>query len=212
MQSVCIKKGKTSVGIQKWQCGSCKKYQRSDYTYKGADPANRKLITLLITESCGIRSIARILKLSTTTVTETLKRRASEVQKPVLLMHQIYEADEIRTYVGCKENECWVMYAIDRKTRTVADLKVGRRNKHNLRQVVDSLLLSGARKIYTDFLPMYPGLIPEPIHRPVQHAINYIERKNLTVRTHIKALARRIICYPKSAFMLEAILKIYFWG
>ncbi|WP_343791129.1 IS1 family transposase, partial [Wandonia haliotis] len=39
-----------------------------------------------------------------------------------------------------------------------------------------------------------------------------IERKNLTLRTHVKRLNRRTICYSKSLLTLSAIMRIYFWG
>ncbi|WP_394801047.1 IS1 family transposase [Niabella ginsengisoli] len=41
---------------------------------------------------------------------------------------------------------------------------------------------------------------------------NHIERYNLSLRTHLKRLARRSICFTKSLKILQAILKIYFWG
>ncbi|WP_419483940.1 IS1 family transposase [Alistipes indistinctus] len=32
----------------------------------------------------------------------------------------------------------------------------------------------------------------------------------MTIRTHLKRLARKIICFSRSAVILSAILKIYF--
>jgi insertion element IS1 protein InsB len=92
------------------------------------------------------------------------------------------------------------------------DLKVGKRNKKTLSRVTDTLLLSEAIKIYTDRLNLYEYLIPEELHTRSKYKINYIERKNLSVRTHLKRLARKTICFSKSIVMLEACLKIYFWG
>uniref|UniRef100_UPI00166D2F5C IS1 family transposase n=1 Tax=Aquaticitalea lipolytica TaxID=1247562 RepID=UPI00166D2F5C len=67
-------------------------------------------------------------------------------------------------------------------------------------------------KIYTDRLNVYPSLIPKSIHRRFQYCTNKIERMNLTLRTHIKRLSRKTICFSKSEKYLEAHLKIYFWS
>nr|WP_299117406.1 IS1 family transposase [uncultured Winogradskyella sp.] len=67
-------------------------------------------------------------------------------------------------------------------------------------------------RIYTDGLNIYPGMIPEVIHKQFQYCTNIIERHNLTLRTHIKRLSRKTICFSKSKIYLEAHLKIYFWG
>ncbi len=78
--------------------------------------------------------------------------------------------------------------------------------------IVNTLLLSKVKQIKTDKLNIYQTLIPKSIHQSGAYAINHIERKNLNLRTHIKRLSRRTICYSKSIVMLEACLKIYFWG
>uniref|UniRef100_UPI0038B39A68 IS1 family transposase n=1 Tax=Flavobacterium soli TaxID=344881 RepID=UPI0038B39A68 len=41
---------------------------------------------------------------------------------------------------------------------------------------------------------------------------NHIERNNLTLRTHLKRLNRRAICFSKSLIVLVFVLKIYFWS
>ena len=66
-------------------------------------------------------------------------------------------------------------------------------------------------KIFTDRLKNYRYLIDEKVHSVKRFGTNHIERKNLTLRTHLKRLNRRTICYSKSLVVLIAILKIYFW-
>ncbi|WP_409070947.1 IS1 family transposase [Flavobacterium sp.] len=38
-----------------------------------------------------------------------------------------------------------------------------------------------------------------------------MERKNLSLRTHLKRLNRRSICFSKNLIILNAVLRIYFW-
>ncbi|MBI2269787.1 MAG: IS1 family transposase [Bacteroidetes bacterium] len=211
-KSLCIKKGKTKTDLQKYQCLYCKKYQRENYRNKACQPGTNEKIRVYVKEGCGIRSTARLMSISATTVITKIKQEAQKVIKPIVKMRKEYEVDELKTYVKKKKNEQWVMYAINKKTKQVVDFRVGKRNKKNLKGLIETLLLSRAGKIYTDKLNIYPGLIPAEIHYPVPHQINYIERKNLNLRTHLKRLTRKTICYSKSIRMLTACLMIYFWG
>jgi insertion element IS1 protein InsB len=77
--------------------------------------------------------------------------------------------------------------------------------------VVNTALHSGVMKIKTDKLNIYQSLIPPQLHISNAYNINRIERNNLNLRTHLKRLSRRTICYSKSPAMLSACLKIYFW-
>uniref|UniRef100_UPI0038B502E2 IS1 family transposase n=1 Tax=Tenacibaculum singaporense TaxID=2358479 RepID=UPI0038B502E2 len=49
------------------------------------------------------------------------------------------------------------------------------------------------------------------MHKRFQYCTNRIERMNLNLRTHIKRLSRKTICFTKNQKYLEAHLKIYFW-
>ncbi|XLS30029.1 IS1 family transposase [Flavobacteriaceae bacterium M23B6Z8] len=62
------------------------------------------------------------------------------------------------------------------------------------------------------YYTLYSNLIPKNIHKVFKYCTNKIERMNLTLRTHIKRLSRKKICFSKSKQLLEAHLRIYFWG
>ena len=117
----------------------------------------------------------------------------------------------MRTYVGNKKNTKWAVYAINKKTKQVIDIAVGSRTKATLKKVTDTLLLSFPKAIYSDGLNIYQYLIPASIHKVQAHKINYIERMNLTLRTKLKRLNRKTICYSKKSNMLLATLKILVW-
>jgi len=196
---------------QRYRCKTCGKTACKDYLYKACCAETNHQIAVLLKEGCGIRSIARIMSISAVSVIRRILYIASLIEKPPITKGRIYEADELKTYLGRKSNDQWVIYAIDKESRRVVDFRVGKRNKQNLRPVIETLLLSGARKICTDKLNCYKVLIPKDIHHVKSYNINHIERKNLSLRTHLKRLARKTICYSKSLFMLTACLKIYFW-
>jgi len=106
----------------------------------------------------------------------------------------------------------WIVYALDRESKTVVSFNVGRRTNKTLKHVIKSLELSKARKIYTDKLKNYRYLIAKKLHNTCIHSTNHIERYNLSIRTHLKRLNRKTICFSRSFVVLMAVLRIYFWS
>lgn len=208
--NACSKSGFYTNYDQRYRCTKCYRYQKETYTYKGCVKEIDQQIVILNNEGCGIRSISRILKISTNKVLQTIRKIAKQTRGKYISTNREYELDEMRTYIKNKANLYWVVYAIDRETRVVVDFKVGKRNNKTLKRVIDTLLLSKAKKIYTDKLKQYRYLIPDELHDTTQYKTNRIERKNLSVRTHLKRLSRRTICFSKSKSMLEACLRLYF--
>jgi IS1 family transposase len=125
---------------------------------------------------------------------------------------QVYELDEVYTYIGKKTNPCYIIYAINRTTKQVIDYICGSRNKANIDKIVQTLLSLSPKRIYTDKLNIFSTLIPGHLHQTFQYRTNCIERKNLTLRTHLKRLNRKTICYSKSKEMLDACFRLYAWG
>lgn len=209
--SSCIKYGRTNTGKQRYRCKSCNKTFIHDYKNVAYTIPDNS-ITSLLKEGCGIRSISRLLKISNTTVLRRILRIARNISRPVILLNKAYEVDEMCTFYKRKSNLLWIVYAVQKDSRLVADFAVGSRTKATLQKVINTLFLSGADKIYTDKLNIYTSIIPPAIHCSKQYSINHIERKNLTLRTHLKRLSRRTICFSKSLQMLTACLRIYFWN
>lgn len=206
----CIRKGKRN-DIQIYRCKNCLKYQRIRYKHQSKIIEDHQ-ISLLVKEGCGIRSIARILNISPSTVIRRILKIAKSAKRPSPVhLGQTYQVDELFTYIGNKNNRICIAYSMNPETGEVVDLVVGRRNKTNLMKIISTLLLADAKQIVTDKLNIYKKLIPKEIHSTKNRGINHIERKNLTLRTHLKRLNRRTICFSKSIRMLEAVLKIYCW-
>jgi len=208
----CVKKGFQKNGTQKFYCKKCGKWQQGSYLNEAWNRSTNSKIITLLKEGCGTRGISRILGISPTTITKRILKISGCLSRPQIELGRSYEMDELYTYVGSKANMICVAYAIDRTTRNIVDFKVGKRNKETLKPVVESLLLVNAQEIRTDKLSLYLNLIPKELHHVKRRGINYIERKNLTLRTHIKRLNRKTIAYSKSLLVLSAILRIYFFS
>lgn len=194
-------------------CKNCGKAQLGTYTRKAySDVKINSWIAGMVKEGCGIRSIARLLKVSINTIIKRIKQIANGITKPpIVIKQEAVEVDELRTFVGRKQNEYWVAYALSRQTGKVIDFITGKRTKRTLKVLTDTLLLAQVKKIYTDNLTAYWKLIPKTIHKRGNRLINHIERNNLNLRIHLKRLSRRTICYSRSVVMLNACLRIYFW-
>lgn len=161
--------------IQRYRCKKCHRIFLSSYTYKANQPNTSKMIAACVKEGLGIRGIARLLNIAISTVIARIRKIAASINKPAISTRRVYEVDELRTFVGNKTNTYWVIYALDKETRAVADFKVGKRAKANLKLLTDTLVLSGATKIYTDGLNIYQQLLGKPVHRVRRYGTNRIE-------------------------------------
>jgi IS1 family transposase len=212
-QQTCSKAGYQKNGKQKLCCTVCRKYQQAEYAYNAYDTDLDTRIQKLLVEGMSLRGIGRVLQVSLTTVISRIKALARTIHKPLrFVRNHTYELDELWTYVQCKTKETWVMYIIDRMTKTVIDFRIGPRTKTNLQSLTDPLMLHEPRMIYTDRLLTYKALVPGCLHNTARMGTRHIERHNLTLRTHLKRLSRKTICFSKTLEMLEACLRIYFWG
>jgi IS1 family transposase len=183
-----------------------------EYVYKAYQPGVDAMITKLLCESVGIRGIGRILRLSINTVLSRIKRIAAAIKKPAIGPHLCaLEMDEMSVFIGNRRNKCWIIYLLERSTGKVVDFVVGNRSKETIQSLLGFLSQTQPPAIYTDYFPSYRSAIPAHLHIPGRAVTNHIERMNLNLRTHIKRLGRRTICYSKSTEMLEACLRVYFW-
>ncbi|WP_446685100.1 IS1 family transposase [Flavobacterium procerum] len=206
-----IKYGKTKSGSQRYICRACGKTRVENYLYLAYKGDINQNIIQLTKEGLGVRSTARILKISTTTLLKRIVFIARNISKPIISKGKTYEGDELCTYIRHKKNYIWLVYALEKNSKTVVSFNVGKRTNKTPSRVLDTLKLSEAKKIFTDRLKNYRYLISEEMHSIKRFGTNHIERKNLTLRTHLKRLNRPTICFSESLVIFTAVLKIYFW-
>lgn len=208
-KSECIKKGFNGTK-QKYFCKSCLLYQQQHYTYHLCTKNDENIISKLTCIGVGISGISNFTGISKSNVVNIIKRIANEISwKIPNESNQVYEMDEMYTYTHSKLNGIYLIYALNKNTKQVIDFTVGNRSKLNIKKVTDTLLSLHPQKIFTDKLNIYPTLLNKNLHTATAYKINHIERFNLTLRTHLKRLSRKTICFSKSIYMLECSLKIY---
>lgn len=206
-----IKNGRTKNNKQQYYCKMCGHRFIENYTNQAYKLNINQNIIQLTKEGLGIRSTARILKISPTTLLKRIVSIARNINKPIISKAKTYEVDELYTYIRNKRNFIWLVYALERNSKNVVSFHVGKRTNKTLNRVLETLKLSDAKKIFTDKLKNYRYLIDAKLHSVKRFGTNHIERKNLTLRTHLKRLNRRTICFSKSLVILVSVLKIYFW-
>lgn len=206
-----IKNGTTKTKKQQYICKNCNKRFIEFYSYKAYEKNINSQIIQLTKEGLGIRSTARVLNISTTTLLRRIIKIADDISQPKISFNQSYELDEMRFFIRKKSNPQWLVYAIDKKSKMVAGFYIGKRTNKTLKAVITTLLNSNPENIYTDKLRHYQYLVPKEIHQTKRFETNSIERKNLNIRTHLKRFTRKTICFSKNIKILYSVLKIYFW-
>lgn len=216
-----VKRGKRN-GRQQYLCKDCRKHCMESYLIDRMNAEKDAHLVRLHCGGMGTRSIAKEMGISHTCVMKTKLKIAAALPEPELGPGQVYQVDELVTFVAWKKkpkpkpgkknkkDEYCVIHAINAKTGRHAGFVVGKRTKKNIKILVEKILASGAKRIYTDGLNIYPTLIPKRLHSVFAKCTNRIERFNLTLRTHIKRLSRKTLCFSRSKVMLEVDLKLYF--
>lgn len=77
-------------------------------------------------------------------------------------------------------------------------------------QLLQQLLMPfGIERFYTDGWEAYSRLLDEDHHEVGKHYTQKIERKHLTLRTRIKRLAHKTICFSKSELMHGIVIGLF---
>jgi len=119
------------------------------------------------------------------------------------------EVDEMWSFVGKKKEPRWLWHALDHHTGQVLAYVFGRRKDEVLLQLKALLAPFGITRYYTDYWGAYQRNLTPDVHRPGKHNTQQIERKHLTLRTRIKRLVRRTICFSKSIEMHDIVIGLF---
>lgn len=87
----------------------------------------------------GIRSTARIVQISPTTLLKRILIIANAIALPPSSKGKSYEVDEMRTYIKHKKKLIWIVYALEAKTKKVTSFAIGSRTNKLLNTVLKTL-------------------------------------------------------------------------
>lgn len=108
------------------------------------------------------------------------------------------ELDQMWSYVSKKTNPRWLWHAIDRNTALVLAYVFGRRKDEVFLQLKQLLEPFGIKRYCTDGWGAYERHLAKQMHEVGKRKTQRIERKHLTLRTRLKRLNRKTICFSKS--------------
>lgn len=119
------------------------------------------------------------------------------------------ELDEMWSYVRSKANPRWLWHAIDHHSGHVLAYVFGRRQDTVFLQLQALLEPFGITRYYTDGWGAYERHIDAEKHRVGKDNTQKIESKHINLRTRIKRLVRRTICFSKTERMHDLVIGLF---
>ena len=119
------------------------------------------------------------------------------------------ELDEMWSFVHSKQNPRWLWHAIDRKSGQVLAYVFGRRKDNVFLQLKELLEPFGIKRYCTDGWGAYDRHLPDELHEVGKSKTQRIERKHLGLRTRIKRLTRKTICFSRSERMHDLVIGLF---
>lgn len=119
------------------------------------------------------------------------------------------ELDEMWSYVGKKDNPRWLWHAIDHHSGKVLAYVFGRRKDEVFIQLKELLEPFGINCFYTDGWGAYERHLEPQKHEVGKQNMQKIESKHINLRTRIKRLARRTICFSKTIQMHDIVIGLF---
>jgi len=121
----------------------------------------------------------------------------------------VYEMDEQWSFVQRKQQQRWLWYAWSPQFKRVLAYALGDRTDKTCQQLLKRLKPFTFCLYCTDDWGAYSRLIPWEKHLIGKRYTQQIERHNLNLRTHIKRLTRRTICFSKSVELHDKVIGEY---
>jgi IS1 family transposase len=222
-----VKRGKTEDGKQRYECRRSECPNKTfilDYSYKAYVPDVRKQIIDMAMNGSGIRDTSRVLGVSQNTVIHEIKKQESKLEsvnrsiltnidgsQVIVRIEKFIEAelDEMWSYVQKKEHQRWLWHAIDHATGKVLAYVFGDRKDAVFLKLKELLEPFGISRFYTDDWGAYERHLPAEQQIVGKRNTQKIERKHLTLRTRIKRLVRKTICFSKIEKMHDIVIGIF---
>lgn len=134
---------------------------------------------------------------------------ASKVSVKIETVIEEAEMDEMWSFVEKKEIQRWLRHAIDHQTGKVLAYVFGRRKDEIFLELKALLKPFGVHRCYTDDWGAYTRHLDNQKLQIGKRNTQKIERKHLTLRTRIKRLTRKTICFSKLNKMHDTVIGIF---
>ena len=119
------------------------------------------------------------------------------------------ELDEMWISVRSKAHPRWLWHAIDHHTGKVLASVFGRRQDEVFLRLQPLLEPFGITKFYTDGWGAYERHLDPEQHQVGKEHTQKIESKHVNLRTRIKRLVRRTLCFSKTERMHDLVIGLF---
>ena len=222
-----VKRGKTARGIQRYVCQNTLCAKESfllNYCNRGCLPEGKQQIVDMRLNASGVRDTARSLPICPNTVLRELKKKETVLESvntavlrtlnPVEMVWALERAgeaemDEMWSFVGNNRTPRWLWHAIDHHPGKVLAYVFGRRKDEVFLQLKALLEPFGLTRYYTDYWGAYTRHLDPDLPRPGKRNTQKIERTHLTLRTRIKRLVRKTLCFSKTTQMHDIVIGLF---
>ncbi len=126
-------------------------------------------------------------------------------------LNLILKADEMWSFVGKKKIPQWLWWVEDSYNGRIVAFTFGRRTNATFRRLKKMLINAGISVAFwiTDQWIAYQDCLNDQERMVDKAALQSLERKHLTLRTRIKRLTRKTICFSKSEIIHKTIIGLF---
>ena len=151
----------------------------------------------MLLRGSGVRDTAIVLGVGIKTVLRTLVKHGEAVAVKPLCRRYRFQIDELWSYAGRKEKKVWILYALCADSGEIIAFGMGKRNSHSARQLLLKLKQLDIDLFCTDHWEAFAEVLPKGKHVIGKHFTKKIEGTNTFLRTRLRRLARRTVCFSK---------------
>jgi insertion element IS1 protein InsB len=119
------------------------------------------------------------------------------------------ELDEMWSYVRSKASPRWLWHAMDHHTGKVLAYVFGQRKDRVFVELKALLEPFGITRYFTDSWDAYERHLEPEQHTVGKAHMQRIESKHINLRTRIKRLVRRTICFSKTERMHDLVIGLF---
>ena len=124
--------------------------------------------------------------------------------------------DEMWSFYHDKKHQIWLWWDVEHETNIPLAYTFGTREHKYLDKLLDLLKPFPIRTVYADNNFAYENKIKDKVLIRGKKNTQKIERNHLTLRTRLKRLARKTICFSKDKDIHQSVIgtfiNIYFFG
>ena len=133
----------------------------------------------------------------------------SDEVKVAIHLAEAAEVDEMWSFVKREQEPRWLWHTIDHRSGKVVAYVFGRRKDEVFLKLKFLLEPCGITRYYTDYWGTYTRHLKADKHQPGKRNTQKIECKHLTLRTRIRRLIRKTICFSKTIQMHDIVIGLF---